>query len=498
MASQWVSTNLEEEVTCPICLDILKDPVTIECGHNFCHFCITQLQEASRYHIKCPLCKSSMKRDTYAPNWLLTNLIQKIRAMDPSERQLKEKELRCPKHGEKLHYVCEADGEFLCVVCHDSKDHKLHESRLIEEAVEHHQEQIQLHVGILEQKEQELVHMKAQVDKKISHFMAQVNIEKQRIHTEFKHLQQVLDENKNFLLSNIEHQAQHGVKECEQYNADTQAQLSLLRDLMDTLKAKQQMPPRQLLQDIRGTLKRSEEFQVQFHSKTPIPLGLDQQLNEAKSRHDSVIESLRKCEEQLQADRKKHQGKILQDMNATHRQSAPVTFDVASAHPGLSLSWDLKTVTAAVISQNHSIFPVKQQSFYPSRCILGSPGFSTGRHTWEVELSGLKGDGAGVVGVAWEKVPRQGSLTLEPASGFWVLQIVSNLECQAITGKDSRENLPVCSSRVGVYVDFEGKEVTFYDATTKNHIYTFHTSFPGKIFPFFKLLFSGTQITLSP
>ncbi|XP_040825677.1 E3 ubiquitin-protein ligase TRIM31-like [Ochotona curzoniae] len=496
MASQWVSTNLEEEVTCPICLDILKDPVTIECGHNFCHFCTTQLQEASRYHIKCPLCKSSMKRDTYAPNWLLTNLIQKIRAMDPSERQLKEKELRCPKHGEKLHYVCEADGEFLCVVCHDSKDHKLHESRLIEEAVEHHQEQIQLHVGILEQKEQELVHMKAQVDKKISHFMAQVNIEKQRIHTEFKHLQQVLDENKNFLLSNIEHQAQHGVKECEQYNADTQAQLSLLRDLMDTLKAKQQMPPRQLLQDIRGTLKRSEEFQVQFHSKTPIPLGLDQQLNEAKSRHDSVIESLRKCEDQLQAGSKKDHGKFLQDKRTILRQSAPVTFNAASAHPDLNFSQDLKMVTMDTFPPKFSEDPAVPQRFFPSRCVLGSPGFSTGRHTWEVERSGPRG-GACVVGVAWEQAPRQGSLTLEPASGFWVLRF-SNLECQALIGSNIGEDFPVRPRRVGVCVDFEGKEVSFYDADTNDHIYTFQASFPGKIFPFFRLLFSGTQLTLNP
>lgn len=75
-----------------------------------------------------------------------------------------------------------------------------------------------------------------------------MDVEKQRIHTEFTHLQQVLEENKNFLLSNIEQQAQHGVKECEHYNAAIQALLTSLKDLKDSLKAKQQMPPRQLLQ----------------------------------------------------------------------------------------------------------------------------------------------------------------------------------------------------------------------------------------------------------
>ncbi|XP_040825837.1 E3 ubiquitin-protein ligase TRIM31-like [Ochotona curzoniae] len=618
MANQWVSTDLQQEMTCPICRNILQDPVTIECGHNFCQGCITQLKEGS----KCPLCKSSMKKFSYKPNRLLAKLVQKI----GFKRQLKEEGLRCPKHGEALHYFCEADGELLCLVCHDSKEHKSHKASLIEEAVEHHQEQIQLHVGVLEQKEQELVHMKIQVDKKTNHFMethltnkgksklivkgcekmfqasdkekrigiailisddvdfdlkkikrdeeehhtAQVDVEKQKIHSEFKHLHQVLEENKNFLLSNIEQQAQHGVKECECYNTAIQAQLNSLKDLMGCLKTKQQMPPRQLLQDIKGTLKRSEEFQVQFHSKTPIPLDLDQQFNEAKSRHDSMIKNLRKCGELLQANRKKHQSKTLQDKSATQRQSGdktaypassthhtpaqsqprvpskfeinstnpefnlprrraslsivprnaqvidtwetgnlrryvsnielqqvltPVMFDIDSAHPDLSFSQDLKMVN--VIPQTHSIFPVEQQRFYPFRCVLGSPGFSTGRHTWEVELSGSEGYGAGLVGVAWEKVPRQGSLTMEPASGFWVLRI-TRFQCQALTGRDSWKYLPICSRRVGVSVNLEGKEVTFYDAATKDHIYTFQASFPGKIFPFFRLLFPDTQITLNP
>ncbi|XP_058522865.1 E3 ubiquitin-protein ligase TRIM31-like [Ochotona princeps] len=140
--------------------------------------------------------------------------------------------------------------------------------------------------------------------------------------------------------------------------------------------------------------------------------------------------------------------------------------------------------------------PGEPQRFFPSRCVLGSPGFSTGRHTWEVERSGPRG-GQCILGVAWEQAPRQGSLTLEPARGFWVLRF-ARFKCQALTGSNTWEDLPVCPRRVGVCVDLQEKEVSFYDPDTNNHIYTFQASFQGKIFPFFRLLFSGTQITLNP
>ncbi|XP_025941126.1 putative tripartite motif-containing protein 75 [Apteryx rowi] len=33
--------TLQDKVTCSICLEILRDVVTINCGHSFCHECIT-------------------------------------------------------------------------------------------------------------------------------------------------------------------------------------------------------------------------------------------------------------------------------------------------------------------------------------------------------------------------------------------------------------------------------------------------------------------------
>ena len=139
MAHQQFSGKLQEEVICPICMDILQYPATIDCGHNFCLSCITQSGEAADSILKCPLCNKIVRRDMITPNWLWVNLVEKIQAMDPSEMQPEKEELRCLRHGEKCHYFCEVDGKFLCVVCCQSKDHKTHNATLIEEAAQSYQ-----------------------------------------------------------------------------------------------------------------------------------------------------------------------------------------------------------------------------------------------------------------------------------------------------------------------------------------------------------------------
>uniref|UniRef100_A0A2K6PYT9 Tripartite motif containing 31 n=1 Tax=Rhinopithecus roxellana TaxID=61622 RepID=A0A2K6PYT9_RHIRO len=219
-----------KEVIGPICLDILQKPVTIDCGHNFCLKCITQSGETSCGFFKCPLCKNSIRKNTIRLNWLLENLVEKIQV------QSKRKEPTCPKHQEIFYYFCKDDGKFLCFVCRESKDHKSNNVSLIEEAAQNYQ-------VVLQQKEKETVQVKAQG---IHSVRDQVEHEKQRILTEFERLHQVLEEEKNSLLSRIYWLGHEGAE----------LQLNYLKKLIDSLKTKQNMPPRQLLEDIKVVLRR--------------------------------------------------------------------------------------------------------------------------------------------------------------------------------------------------------------------------------------------------
>uniref|UniRef100_A0A8C4RZ43 RING-type domain-containing protein n=1 Tax=Erpetoichthys calabaricus TaxID=27687 RepID=A0A8C4RZ43_ERPCA len=66
-------------LTCSVCLDILKDPVTTPCGHNYCMDCITGCWDQAEVY-RCPQC-----RETFTPqpvlckNTLLAEVIQKLK-----------------------------------------------------------------------------------------------------------------------------------------------------------------------------------------------------------------------------------------------------------------------------------------------------------------------------------------------------------------------------------------------------------------------------------
>nr|XP_012807513.2 E3 ubiquitin-protein ligase TRIM31 [Jaculus jaculus] len=502
-----MASDLREEVNCPICMDTLQEPVSIDCGHTFCSQCITEAGNTSNSLFQCPLCKDTVRRGMFKPNWLVMRLVEKIQAMGPTEHQPQDKELRCQRHGEKLHYFCEHEGELLCTVCREAKNHTSHRISLIEEAAQDYQVQIESQVGVLEQKEEEIIQEKVLGEQMIDDSMAWVLLEKEKALEEFKSLRQILDKEEKSFLSRLKQLEQEVAERMKQYITVTEEQLGSLRTLIDILKARLQMPPLQLLEDIQEILSWSEEFQ--FLNPILVPSDLVKNISETQTKHDSIIKILKNfkgpsallLEQSSDSDWEAPGDDSLEpaeSLGTDHLLGslAPVTLDAASAHPDLVLSRDLKTVTLDLGPRGDSAGPADPERFYPEPCLLGRPGLGAGARAWEAELRG-PADAACVVGVASEFAPRRGLLGLEPGAGFWVLRL-SRAGCQALTEGCEAEALPVSPRKVSVRVDHDCEEVAFYDAATHCRIYTFHASFPGQVFPFFGLLAPGTRITLSP
>ncbi|XP_051747694.1 tripartite motif-containing protein 16-like isoform X2 [Ctenopharyngodon idella] len=72
----------QDEFKCPVCLDLLKDPVTIPCGHSYCKSCITDCwdQEDQKRVYSCPQCKQTVSsRPALAENTMLAEVVEKLK-----------------------------------------------------------------------------------------------------------------------------------------------------------------------------------------------------------------------------------------------------------------------------------------------------------------------------------------------------------------------------------------------------------------------------------
>ncbi|KPP63324.1 hypothetical protein Z043_118430, partial [Scleropages formosus] len=95
----------------------------------------------------------------------------------------------------------------------------------------------------------------------------------------------------------------------------------------------------------------------------------------------------------------------------------PVTMDPNTATSSLVISDDLATVN---ITSDVQDVPSNPERFYPSACVLGSEGFSSGKHCWEVQVEDRTFWALGVVSQSSGRVR---FLHIQLAAGCWVIHL---------------------------------------------------------------------------
>ncbi|KAG6921103.1 tripartite motif-containing 39, partial [Chelydra serpentina] len=152
--------------------------------------------------------------------------------------------------------------------------------------------------------------------------------------------------------------------------------------------------------------------------------------------------------------------------------------DPDMANPDLVLSEDRKRGRHGDTRQD---LPDNPERFDYCVCVLGTEGFVGGRRYWEVEV-GEKPEWD--LGVCRESVSRKGKVTLTPRNGYWAVWRRGG-GYKACTSSLTPLPVSVRPGRVGIFLDYEAGEVSFYNVTDRSHLFTFTDTFSGTLRPYF-------------
>ncbi|XP_067414658.1 zinc finger protein RFP-like isoform X2 [Emydura macquarii macquarii] len=478
MAAVNPAKTIQDEATCPICLEYFNDPVSLDCDHDFCRACITRCWKGFGADISCPQCRETFPQRNLKPNRKLKNIVEAARELSLQPGRELERERLCEKHREPLKLFCKEDEIPICLVCDRSKEHRDHTAFPAEEAVEEFKEKIQAHLKKLREERARLVE-----------FQRKTQTERQKIVSEFQQLQRFLKEQERLLLAQLL-KLDKEIQKIQTENIDKlSAEMSHLTELISDIEGKYQKPASEFLQDIRSTLSRCEKGK--FQQPEEISPELEKGLSDFSQKTVALMETLRKFKDTLLSALDTKRGESLGSIRQGEI-AANVTLDPDTAHPKLVLSEDGKSVSWANTRQRACNNP---ERFNTALCVLGCEGFTSGRHCWEVEV----GDGLyWAVGVARESVRRKGGISFSPEKGIWAVQQWLG-QFQALTSPRTPLSLSWVPSRIRVCLDCDRGQVTFFDAGDQAPIFTFPpASVPGGRIRPWLWVGSGTWLSLCP
>ncbi|XP_077911891.1 E3 ubiquitin-protein ligase TRIM38 isoform X1 [Halichoerus grypus] len=442
------ASKMKEEATCAICLSLMSEPMSINCGHSYCKLCIITFleQQETLNMVPCPHCRAPFHLSSLRPNKQLGSLIDVIKKMDH--------EMSCKEHGEHLHLFCEDESQLICWRCERSPQHKGHHTALIEDVCQDYKEKLQNAVTNLRQLEEECMKLKVFTTKQISEWNEKIEIQKQKIQSDFKDLQRFLQEEEKSHLWRLEKEKEQTLKRLRDNEATLEQKSQELKSHILELEEKCQGSAQKLLQDVKDTLRRSWAMTL-----------------ERPEAHSLELDTVCSVSE-LYFDVKK----MLRSYQVN------VTLDPDTAHRELTLSEDRRQVTRGCLQEN---LDNSSKRFRILPCILGCEGFTSGKHYFEVDV----GEGTGWdLGVCLDNVQRDVGLIQKPQSGFWVIRLCKKKGYLALTSPITSLYLREQPLVVGIFLDCDVGVVSFYNMTTGSHIFTFpKASFSDTVRPYFRV-----------
>ncbi|XP_060111513.1 nuclear factor 7, brain-like [Heteronotia binoei] len=436
MASATPFEDLTLDFACPICLEWFQEPVALPCGHLYCQACIETAWRTLGGEAVCPQCRKPFPERTYTPCWLLGTLIHRIRKMNPGEAE----EGRCSE-----------------VVRAESVQQQNHAR--FSEVTKWYKEELSSAVSQLEANLDRLLMFKRESEERLQNHKAIVLSLGDHISTELRQLHRFLRGSEETWKAQLNEEGEALLRQAEGRLAalveSSQAAQELLLEAQSHLQ----------LQDSAVFLKGIPSLLKRVKRQQSLPAFPDIQLQ---------LQALEQFKGPIQYISWKKM------RSALNIEFPHITLDPETAHPCLVLSDDCTCVRDGQLRRDVLDTPMR---FNYCVAVLGCQGFSSGKHYWEVEVGNKP---SWTLGLANISINRKGKIAASPANGYWVIQLKNGVE---LTAKDTPPQRLCPASfpkRVGVYLDYEGGLVSFYEAFNMTHLYSFVAPrFRGTLLPYF-------------
>ncbi|XP_076836012.1 E3 ubiquitin-protein ligase TRIM35-like isoform X3 [Brachyhypopomus gauderio] len=441
----------EEEFSCPVCCDIFRDPVLLSCTHSVCKICLQQFWEA-RGSQECPVCRRRFFNSNPPLNRALKNLCESF-LESRSQRSSAGSEVLCSLHNEKLKLFCLEDQQPVCVVCQISKAHKTHDCCPVEEAVCDFKNKLKTSLESLQQHLKVLEEDKQVCEKTAAHIKYQAQHTERQIKEEFEKIHQFLRDEEAARIAALKEEEEQTSHMMRRKIEEMSGEIATLSDQIRNTEKEMEAEDIPFLLNVSSTLKQVHHTPKEHEKVSGALINVAKHLSNLKFR---VWERMQK---------------IL--------QYYPVTLDPNTAHPHLHLSDDLTTVEQR---PQKSLLPDHPERFDMSVCVLGSEGFNSGTHCWNVDVGKSEVWALGVIresecrkgGRVWKSVWRLGYS--KKAGKYWTCRPGQTRNYFTSTEK---------VQRVRVQLDWDRGKVTFTDLLTSSHLHTITHTFTDTVFPLF-------------